>query len=391
MKIETKLFLLLVTIALAISCSPKEDKLTEKPLSEQQLEFEIYDSLVVDYLGNLYLADITKDGETFLLVNDQTDSIFLANSKGEIVSKFKRSGEGPGDYRLSRVNPPQFLNNSEIIIAAWKGFYCYSFSGEFTRSFELEYLPTSSLIDQYNNKMAILDNKLIYPWEGRNADSMGVQGKKFQLQTKRVEVLDLQNGSFTPAIPFPDQSKFKTDQKSFFNFYYNTRLAGLEDSVYVIFRNEPKLFIYHINDLEKPASVFEIPFKEFIERAPKDTDEQVGYEMKDLYSGAVNQIIPLKKGRFLIFYTRGLSEEEFNQLSSSSGGMNEKFFTEMEKINTYGWVLFDGKSISNLIEMKPEIGNLGKFISKEEIWFSPDYYEVEKDYVVLYKTRLVSK
>lgn len=56
MKIETKLFLLLVTIALAISCSPKEDKLTEKPLSEQQLEFEIYDSLVFDYLGNLYFG-----------------------------------------------------------------------------------------------------------------------------------------------------------------------------------------------------------------------------------------------------------------------------------------------------------------------------------------------
>ncbi len=345
----------------------------------------------MDYLGNVYLADISKDGETFLLVNDQTDSIVLVNSTGEIVSKFKRSGEGPGDYRLSRVNPPQFLNDLEIIIAAGRGFYCYSFSGEFTRSFELEYLPTSSLIDLYNNKIAILDNRVIYPWEGRNADSIGVQGKKFQLQTKRVEVLDLQNGTFTPAMPLPDQSKFKTDQKSFFNFYYNTRLAGLEDSVYVIFRNEPKLFIYHINQLDKPASVFEIPFKEFIERAPKDTDEQVGNDMKDLYSGAVNQNIPLKKGRFLIFYIRGISEDEFNQLSSSSGGMNEKFFTEMEKINTYGWVLFDGKTISNLIEKKSEIGNLGKFMSKKEIWFSTDYYKVEKDYVVLYKTRLVSK
>lgn len=112
--------------------------------------------------------------------------------------------------------------------------------------------------------------------------------------------------------------------------------------------------------------------------------------MKDLYTGAVNQIIPLINSQFLIFYTRGLSEDEFNQLSSSSGGMNEKFFTEMEKINTYGWILFDGRSISNLIEMNPEIGNLGKFISKEEIWFSTDYYEVEKDYVVLYKTRLIS-
>lgn len=390
MKNQLCLFLLL-SLLLAFSCGPKSEDLPEKPLSEQQLEFEIYDSLVVDYLGNLYLSDVSQDGKIFLLVNDQTDSIYLANSKGEMVSKFKRLGEGPGDYRLMRVNPPQFLNDSEIIIAAARGFYCYSFSGEFTRSFELDYNPTSSLIDQYNNKMVILHNRVVYPWEGRNADSIGIQGKKFQLQTKRVEVLDLENGTFRPAMPFPDQSKFKTDQKSYFNFYYNTRLAGLGDSVYITFRNEPKIFTYHYSQLEKPSSVLEIPFREFIERAPKDTDEAGGYEMMDLYSGSINQVIPLEKRQFLIFYTRGLSENEFNQLSSSSGGINTEFFKEMEKINTYGWILFDGKTISNLIKKKPEIGNLGKFISEEEIWFTPNYSEVEKDYVVLYKTRLVSK
>lgn len=388
---KKQLWLFLLSLLLVISCGQKEEVKIEKPLAEQQLEFEIYDSLVVDYLGNLYLADISKDGETFLLVNDQTDSIYLANSTGEIISKFNRSGEGPGDYRLSRVNPPQFLNDSEIIIAAARGFYCYSFSGEFTRSFELEYNPTSSLIDQYNNKMVILHNRVIYPWEGRNADSIGVQGKKFQLQTKRVEVLDLENGTFRPAMLFPDQSKFKTDQKGYFNFNHTTRLANLGDSIYVVFRTEPKIFIYHLNNLEYPSSVLEIPFKEFIEKTPRDESDLWNYDVRDIYSGAINLLVPLDTKSFLINYMRGITEMEYEQIFSSIGEINGDFYQEINKINTYGWILFDGKDISNLIHKKPEVGNVGKFISKEEIWFSPNYSEVEKDYVVLYKTRLVSK
>jgi hypothetical protein len=388
---KTQYLLPTLAFILAFSCNSKEESNIEIPLSEQNLEFEIYDSLVVDYLGNLYLADVSQDGETFLLGNDITDSIYLANSNGEIVSKFKRSGEGPGDYRLSRVNPPQFLNDSEIIIAAWKGFYCYSFSGEFTRSFELEYNPTSSLIDRYNNKMVIMGNQIFYPWEGRNADSIGIQGKSFQLQTRRVEVLELATNTFISQIPFPEKSKFKTDQKAYWNLYYNTKLASMGDSLYVTFRNEPKIFVYHQNQLSTPFTVLNIPFKEFIEKSPKDTDEMGVLDMKEMYGGSINLILPIGNQDFLINYSRGLSNDEFDQLSSASGGVNEKFYQDVRKVNTFGWILFDGKTISNLIEKKPEIGNLGKFISKEEIWFTPNYSEVEKDYVVLYKTRLVSK
>ncbi len=384
-------FLFLALVLLVFSCSPKADKLYEKPLSEQKLEFEIYDSLVVDYLGNLYLADISPNGETFMLFNDQNDSIFLTNTEGEIFSKFMRKGEGPEDYRVSRYNPPQFLNNSEIIIPAWQGFYCYSFSGNLTRKFELGYNPSSSLLDLYNNKLAITKTQIIYPWEGRNGDSLGVQGKTFQLQTRRLEVLDLESGNFTPVAPFPDQSKFKTDQTAYFNFNYTARLAGLGDSIYVAFRNEPKIFIYHLKNLNEPSKVLEIPFEEFIEKAPKDENNLTSYEMKDVYSGSINVFIPSVENRFLINYTRGLTDEEYNLVFLKTGQINQEFFEEISKISTFGWILFDGKTISSFIEKRPEIGSLGKLISEDEIWFTPNYSEVEKDFVVLYKTRLVSK
>lgn len=380
----------ILSVLFIFACSSKQEEV-QKPLAEQQFEFEIYDSLVVDYLGNLYLADISNDGETFLLIDHQKDSIFVTDQKGKIVSRFCKKGDGPGNYRDTRYNLPQFLNSDEILIPAWKGFYIYSKNGEFKRSYELGYFPTSSLINIYTDNLAILENQILFPWEGRIAEEFGVDGKKFQIETKRIEVLNLESGQFSPSLPFPKESKFKTGEKSFLNFNYKTGLSQFSDTIYVFFRNEPRIYAYHWSMLDAPSKIYQVPFDEFVEKAPIDADNFGSYEMKDIYVGSLNQIQPLGDNQFLINYARGVTDSEYDQIKTQAGGDNSKFFPELSKINSYGWLLFDGKSVSKLIENSPEIGNLGKFISEDEIWFTPNYSEFEKDYVVLYKTRLVSK
>jgi hypothetical protein len=143
--------------------------------------------------------------------------------------------------------------------------------------------------------------------------------------------------------------------------------------------------------LDSPVSIRKIPFQEFIEKEPKDADTFGPYEMRDLYSGSVNQVIPIAKSQFLIWYARGLTNQEYDQITSEANGDNSKFFQELLKININGWVFFDGKAVSSLIKKQKELGMVGKYISESEIWFSPDYAEVEKDYVVIYKTRLIAK
>ncbi|REG90558.1 hypothetical protein [Algoriphagus antarcticus] len=90
-------------------------------------------------------------------------------------------------------------------------------------------------------------------------------------------------------------------------------------------------------------------------------------------------------------YLSGLTDEQYNQANANAGEEMSKLWGETEKLNEGGTVLFDGKEISQLIT-KPEIlGNLNKYISKDEIWFSLNFSEAEKDYSVIYKTRLVAK
>ena len=383
---------LLPLFALTLACSGEEEKTqTSTPLSEQKLEFEIYDSLVVDYLGNLFLADISKDGKTFLLIDQQTDTLLVTDDEGTILSKFKKLGDGPGYYKSSRLSLPSFLNTQEIIVPAQRGFYLYSLSGEPTRSFLPEYIPSISLITQFINNLVIREKQVIYPWEGRLSDEFGVDGKEFQLATHQVEVLDIESGEFSPAIPFPESSKFKTGEKTFLNVNYHTIINSSPDSLYVAFRNEPVIYGYSFSDLTTPSSVYPIPFEELIQKAPIDEEHYGTYDMKDIYVGAIQTLNPTENQRFLLTYNRGLTEQEYEEIIPLQTSDREEFTRKIRKINTFGQVLFDGKSVSKVIEKPESLGFTFKFISEEEIWFTPNFEYLEKDYSVIYQTRIVSK
>lgn len=384
-----QLSLSIIIILFIFACSSKEEEV-QKPLAEQQFEFEIYDSLVVNYLGNLYLADISEDGKTFLLIDQQTDTLFVTDPQGAIIHKFSKKGEGPGLYPQGRLGPPRFLNKEEIIIPSWKGFYLYSLSGDATRSFSPDFNPTTSLLNQYENSLVDYQEKIYYPLEGRIANEFGVEGREFQTQVKRVEVLDLSSGKFTPAIPFPKTSKFSTGKKSFLNVNYKTTLAKKNDSLYVAFRNEPVIHGYHFSKLDSPTSRYTIPFEEFIEKEPKDAEKFGPYEARDIYVGAIDSFDRTEKNRFLIKYSRGLTDEEYIEIFALIEKDQEAGFAKMRQINTNGSVLFDGKSVSSLIKKPISLGFTYEFISEDEIWFSSNFEEIENDYTVIYKTRIIS-
>lgn len=391
MKNLSYLYLLLFTISVLACAVEKEESKSSTPFSEQNFEFEIYDSLVVNYLGNLYLADLTEDGNTFLLIDQRSDTLFVTDQEGTILSKFKKLGDGPGFYKSSRLSLPSFLNAQEIIVPAQLGFYLYSLSGEPTRSFLPEYVPYISLITKFSNNMVIHEDNVFYPWQGRLSDEIGVDGKEFQLATHQVEVLDINSGEFSPAIPFPESSKFKTGEKTFLNVNYHTLIASSPDTLYVAFRNEPVIYGYSFSYLTTPSSVYPIPFEEFIQKDPKDEAHFGTYEMKDIYVGAIQNLHPTEKKRFLISYSRGLTDQEYEEIFALQPSDPEEFRRKLNKTNTNGQVLFDGKSISQIISKPESLGFTFKFISEDEIWFTPNFEYTEKDYSVIYKTRLVAK
>ena len=385
-------YLYLLPFALSIlSCSgEKEEVKSSTPLSEQELKFEIYDSLVVDYLANLTLMDISPDGERYLLVDETTDSIFAVNSSGEQLYHYKLSGEGPNQYTSNRYGKIKFLTNDDFLIPTTRGVYKYDIKGQLQKIYKPDFTPKAQIIIGGSDNLLVNGNQLYLNLPGRGSDEFGSQGVDYQQKSTHVEILDLQSETYTAAIPFPSSSKFSSEEKAykFYSFYSNISLG--KDSLYISYRHEPKIFSYPLSDLSTLGSTKTIPFDSFFENEPKSDQVDDNITISELYAGTINKMIAIEDQQFLIDYLAGLTGAEYNETVAKAGDDVNKQWEELGKINKGGFVIFDGKNISSPIE-KPEIlGNLDKYISKDEIWFSLNFSAAENDYSVIYKTRLIS-
>ncbi len=384
--------LILAALALALfSCQSKESEILTTPLSEQNLEFEIYDSLVVDYLGNLVLMDISPNRNTFLLMDQNTDTILVTNSKGRILFKYKKEGEGPGNYTGSRWGNARFLNESDYLLPTFSGFFHFELDGTLLKKYQLDFTPHAVLTIPNNDNFILKDQKFYTNLSGRGVDEFGTSGLEYQKKSFQMEILDLETGKFASAIRFPKSSKYSSTEKSYSDLEFYRNLTSTEDSLFLSFRNEPKIFGYSFSNLNTEPSSKPIPFPNFIQKEPTDKNPKEGFSLNDLFLGTINEMISISNQLFLIDYLQGLTKDEFDDVLSRAGGDTNKTFDLAEGINKGGWVLFDGENISLPI-LKPEpLGSFNKFISKDEIWFSLNFSKEENDYSVIYKTRLVQK
>lgn len=387
---KNQLFSSLALIILLIGCNSEPEDTPVASLSEQNLKFEIYDSLVIDYLGNLILMDISPDGESFLLIDQNTDSIFVSNTQGNILNKYKLAGDGPENYTENRSGLAKFISEKEYLLPTSTAIYRYDLEGKLSKKYELGFSPNIMLIISNGDNLGLRENKVYTTMSGRAMEE-GKMGVEYQKAANVLEILDLETGEYTPTTPFPKISRFASETESHPSLAYYANVAVNGDSVFVSFRNEPKIYSYYYAELDSPSRVMDVPFGNFILSAPADDEDQSGFRMRDLFVGTMNSVIPLGDGQFMIDYLSGLKDEEINPILSEMSGDFNKIFEEANKINTAGRVIFDGKSISPMIHKPELLGSLTKFVSREEIWFALNFSEAENDYSVIYKTRLVEK
>jgi hypothetical protein len=388
MKNQPLLFGFILLIGFA--CQTKEPELPATPLSEQNLEFEIYDSLVMDYLGNVNLMDISPDGNTFLLIDQNTDSIFVTNLSGTILQQYKRTGEGPENITGNRTGIAKFFDDESFLIPSSRGIFQYSIDGSLLKSFIPDFTGLSQLVIPSNEAHFVKNNKVYMNLPGRYSD-LEQNVLDFQEQSKRLEVLDIATDEFESVTHFPKTSKFSSTTKEYGSLesFSNITLKG--DTLFLNFRSEPKIFGYSFSNLDSPVSVQTIPFPAFLERNPDKKVETGSFNLRDFFYGTINKIIAMDENVFLISYLGGLSDEVANEIIAEGGSDFDKIFKMAGEKNQGGLVLFDGKNISPIIRKPENLGNINKFVSKEEIWFSLNFSKAENDYSIIYKTRLVQK
>lgn len=380
-------FLLILATISIFACSGKENE-NLSDLFTDGYQLEVLDSLVIDHIGLLSWSHISPDGQNFLAIDLQKSDVILIDKEGKIIQTLNKSGDQPESVGPNLMGRPQFRNNTEIALLGTKGFFLFDFKGNLIQQFKPDFDPIMNFIIlnadvfQFRNP-----NFALALLGGRNTEGSGfyqsTEGTKF-------EAIDLSNGSYSGVIPFPENSRFKVPE-----IFPVTNtvpvLRTTKEGFYVAFKNDPKIFFYKWSNLDRPSKEIQLQIDGFQLIKGKDpksvNQDMIRFDTREFAYGAINQLLWLD-GQLLLNYNRGLSDEEYEQAKDGISDFQEIINAIYEKNKTQ-WALIAEDGSLTPVEMP---GNLGRieFVDQEgNLWISPNRNEMERDYEVLFKARLV--
>lgn len=376
-----------ITYLILTSCSSPNPKSDANTPNRESYELEILDSLVVDYIGMMAWSHISPEGNNFLAIDQQKSDILLIGKNGEIKTTLNKTGDQPDAIGSNLVARPQFRNNAEIALLGKKGLFIFGFDGNLKKSIKSDFDPISNLVIQNADQFQFTnENNAVAVYGSRNQEGSGFYT---EASGTKLEFIDIENETFTGILPYPSTSRFNSEETyTIINSIPSFRASSKE--IYIAFKNDPKIYQFDLDNTENPKNeiILQIdPFHLMKGKDPKAVNKEAfSIVSRDFTYGAINNIW-LAKDNFVVSYSSGLSDEEYEQTTQGITDFQEIFTVTGQK-NKSVLAVFDKKGFPTKIDVPDFLGRL-EFVDKEEyLWFSPNQNEVERDYEVLFKTRL---
>lgn len=384
----TKIFkgaIIIGAILLQISCGNKESS-SEAILAAESYELEIIDSVMIDYLGALSWSDISRDGNHILGYDNQKMDVMLFSKEGEVLGAFNKTGDQPDAIGGSPLSRPQFVKQNEWGILGKNGVFAYDFNGQLTRKAKPDFPVSISLTISNANILHFLDEDIAL------AHFMGRDGKgTFYVNPEitQLEKVDFNTGDFSGVAPIPSNSKYNNPEKIHNVLTVIPAMDIYDGKLYIAFKNEPKLWIYDLNNLDQPKQEINIAFDKFIEKeglSPDAVDrDNFGINSKDFTYGSIEKIL-VHKDIIIMQYAEGLTEAEYK---AASEGLDNPMdlFSKLFAANKSQFGLLGADGQIKPITLPERVGNI-EFIDQEgNIWISYNREE-ELDYELIFKANL---
>ena len=375
-----------IALGLGLSCnSPKENT------AQRKFSITVRDSINIENLEPLHLKGYDPLSDHYLLSNAGIGirQIFQVNGKGAITSHFTIPEEGPN--ALSNPGSVGLLNGAIIIYDMEKGFVKLNPDSSIIPEAKIPYPhnylffpPHLPLIKQSGEEMyyikPLIDEDFI--------DGMGEQFYKNYYSKSLLEKHNSKTGETKPYLEIPEQSIFKD---------------GMNHGIYVpVIKNkgndwlvstwfDPFVYLYKENENG-------ITFEKAIDLQITGMNNYQSVEMKnsdqffDINAGKrpgnINDIL-FMDDYTVIVYRKGLTDQEQKDIKANFPNQTKM---EMEKIDTFYAVILDKDY--NVLESKVNFPN-GVYYpntvnkSNEIIALkNPDLFDVEENYVTLYRMEL---
>ena len=371
------------------SCN-KDQKTSSNSDLPPTFSFEVTDSVLVDYLGDLKLRSYDTKSGNYLLTTEYTEKYVEVNEEGKILVEKDFSQDTK--EAINFVLGAEYLNGEVVVLSETKGFVKFENgvkSGEITIPYEFTpYMIYSNLgLFEY-------ENKIYYPRPMKFEDYAeireGIKLYRFLYNQPFMESQDLTTGDTLGVMQLPETSFLRNGNMHGMIFPI---ITATEKYVLMGTWTEPTFYVYRKeNGQINYERTVEITIPDWEKAIETGSDESADFFKQNASHRSGNMVALLKvKDYYLAIYQKGIPENQMPETNEN----REIFGMEMKRKNSYFAAVFDQEfnQLAVNIPFPKTIHAPNQINSDNELVASKDpvLSDEESEGIVLYKIKLVEE
>lgn len=391
MTIGLKCRYLFVFFLAICSCKPKNESHTAS-LQAKTVTFEFLDSVVVESLLELYIAD--KDIHTDrLILNDwEMNELIVTDLKGEIISRITPKGEGP--HQVQSPLELGFWKEGFLVKEISAGQHFHFFNSEFGKTAKSPALADGiTLISMPNSgksfSQVTKDGKSLIVGYEHNALAPQLWAPEAQHPSlyEKAEtgyIYEPASGNLIRVNLYPETWKPRAEQKWVGMAYPSIQVAGSDQVVAVLPQFGNQLFYYTLNDSSiQPLAEIELRHPERDEKTQFDVkkDDWILYPFFSRLMGGGDY--------FLVEFKTAFPRDLYESFRAKGENFNAdpEYRKALEKYYRSKYILTDTQGNQAAISELPVPGVVS-FLDADDILYIKPTMETELDYNVFYRYRV---
>lgn len=392
-------FLVLIPLFATVlfSCSEKETSSTSTdPI--QELQFEVVDSIMVDVLEPITILDYLPSRDLYLMKNTKEGIVFLVDGKGGILEKHELGGEGPN--QIQHFFEGKFFGESGYVFKELSMEMPYHiFDAEFNKIKKTKGTVNEMMsltINSNKQSFAVFEEHGKYRLVGEEPNSWSAAdinletiGADFYNKVNTGFILDVEEDSVYYLNVYPDDWTFKKEQKWIGVSHPTLSFDPTTNTLASLPQMGDQVGLYRL-DGNKAT------YQTAVQLSHPDRDEYVaklGIDKLGIdqitYPG-FSDIRAFGPYQIITFYTP-MPEDVFNGFRAKS----EEYYRDPEfrdAMTTYRkprYIIVKGDQQIGILNEFPVAGSVNLGLSDGTLIVKAADGEVERDYNLFYKIRLV--
>ncbi len=394
MKLTFPTLFIIAAGILFFSCSQKEP--APKPADPStELEFEVVDSVRVDVLEDLTILDYHESTDRYLMKERRGEKIVVTDGNGGIVSTQEIVGEGPNQVPV--LWEGRFFGKDGYIfkeMSATMDFHVYDFDFQKTQKIKgpavglnaifISFYRQTFNVFETEGKKYILGEE-INAFDGGAIDPLKLGGD-FYNQAKTGYFYDLGQDSITYLNLYPENWEPRKSNKWIGQSFPFLAFDPKNSKVAILPPMGDAVFLYDLkgNSLQN-ETVVKLTHPDRNQPIPDPSRENLLYP-------SFSDIKTFGEYRILIFHT-AIPEEVYQEFRSKDENYQQdpKWRDAVAKNRTPRYIIVKNGVQIGIVNRLPVDGDVNLGLADGSILVKASDGEVERDYNLFYKIRLVEK